>query len=188
MIDSPFTVNLPGGSTLQVVRGDVETGIIQPEFAIWTNGNVTTGPMLIRDNVHHLIDNSIDPASFPGIDAGSRWDQEYSVAMTGTGLVNPIVSGLPNYTQVSAVEMTNVTAITGVTGSASVQILDAAAGPLLKTAINGAVLTNGAVNRGATPDAPAFGAFSGRVSYVSSSGNPTGTVSARVTLTKLCRG
>lgn len=188
VIDSPFTSNLPGGSTLQVVRGDVVTGTVQPQFAIWTNGNVTTGPMLLRDNVHHNINNSINAASFTGIDAGSRWDQAYSIAMTGTGLINPIVSGLPNYTQVSAVELRNDTAITGVSGSASVQILDAAAGPLLKTAINGATLTNGAINRGATPDAPAFGAFGGRVSYVSSSGNPTGNVTARVMLSKYCLG
>lgn len=188
VIDSPFTTNIPGGSTLQVVRGDVDTGVVQPEFGLWVNANVTVGPMLLRDNVNHSINNSINPTSFPGIDADSRWQQSYSIAMTGTALINPIVTGLPNYTQVSAVDMVNNTAITGVSGSVSVQILDASAGPLLKTAISGATLTNGAINRGATPDAAAFGAFNGRVSYVSSGGNPTGTVSARLTLSKYCLG
>lgn len=188
VINAPFTSDLPGGSTLRVVRGNVRTGLIFPEFGLFVNGNVTTGPMLLRDNIYHSINASVNPTSFTGIDRNSRWEQEYSLAMTGTALINPIVIGLPNYTQVSAVDMVNNTAITGVSGSASVQILDATAGPLLKTAISGATLTNGAINRGATPDAAAFGAFNGRVSYVSSAGNPTGTVSARLTLSKYCLG
>lgn len=188
VIASPFTSPLPGGSTLQVVRGDVDTGVVQPEFALFVNDQVTVGPMLIQDNVHHFINNSVNPASFPGIDAGSRWQQWYSLTMTGASLAPAIVVGLPNYTQVSAVELTNDTAITGVTGAAAVEIYQASAGPIIKTAIAGATLTNGAINRGATPDAASFGAFGGRVIYSSSSGNPTGTVRARLTLSKYCLG
>lgn len=188
VINAPFTSNLSPGSSLQVVRGDIQTGTVFPEFALHVNANVTAGPMLLRDNIYHTINASINPASFTGIDRNSRWEQWYSLTMTGTALSNTIATGLPNYTQVSAVDMYNQTAITGVGGSVAVEIHQASAGALLKTAIAGASLGLDNISRGATPDAAAFGAFGGRVLYVSSSGNPTGTVRARLTLSKHCLG
>lgn len=188
VIDSPFTTNLTGGSTLQVVRADVVTGIVAPVSGLNVNGNVTVGPMLIRDNIARNVDNTINYLSFPGIAAGSRFDVTYSLAMAGTALDNAIVSGLPNHTQVRAVETLNVTAITGVSGSANIEVKQASAGATIATPVAGATLTLAAVNRGAIPNAPAFGAFGGRVNFVSSAGNPTGTIRAKLTLEKLCLG
>jgi len=188
VINAPFTTPLSLGSSLQVVLGDVTTGVVLPTTAIHINNAVTVGPLLIKDNIHHNLNNAINPSSFVGIDGGSRWHQTYFLTMAGSALSNTLVSGLPNHTQVTSVSVTNSTAITGVLGTVNVDIMNASAGPLLKSAITGAVLTSGAVNRGATPDCAAFGAFGGRVLYVSSSGNPTGTVSAKVTLSKLEQG
>lgn len=184
VLDSAFSSNVPAGTSFQAVRADVVTGIVEPAFALTVNENVTAGPMLIRDNVHHNINANINPASFPGIDAGSRWQQEYSLAMAGSALSNTLVFGLPNYTQVSAVEIFNITAVTGVSGNVTIDISDAGSGPLLKRAIGSTLLGFGNRTRGASPDAPAFGAFGGRVIYRSDGGNPTGTVRARLTLEK----
>jgi hypothetical protein len=73
VIDSPFSSNMAAGSTLQVVRGDVQTGTVAPLSAINVNANVTVGPMLIQDNYHPNVDNFINAASYPGIAPGSRF-------------------------------------------------------------------------------------------------------------------
>lgn len=186
VIDSPFSSNMPAGTTLQVVRADVVTGIVLPVSALNINGNVTVGPMLLQDNYHPNLDNTIVYTSFPGIADRSRFELTYSLAMTGTALDNAIVVGLPAYTQVEAVRVTNQTAITGVTGSVNIVVKNAAAA-VISTPVTGAVLTNGAINRGAIPECPAFQSAGGGVNFVSTVGNPTGTVSARLTLNKLVR-
>ena len=184
VIDSPFTTNLPSGSTLQVVRADVETGIINAVSGYNVNGNVTVGPMTIRDNIAENVDNFINAASFPGIAAGSRFDVTYSLAMTGTGLSNTLVTGLPAWTQVSAVKLLNVTAVTGVSGSVNVTVNNSG-GTVIATPVTGATLTLAAVNRGAIPECPAFQGVGGSIRFVSSAGNPTGTVRVQTTMNKL---
>lgn len=183
VIDSPFTTNL-SGAALQVVRADVETGIVKAVSGLNVNGNVTVGPMLIRDNVAYNVDNFINAASFPGIAAGSRFDVTYSLAMTGTGLSNTLVTGLPAWTQVSAVKLLNVTAVTGVSGSVNVTVNNSG-GTVIATPVTGATLTLAAVNRGAIPECPAFQAVGGSIRFVSSAGNPTGTVRVQTTMNKL---
>ena len=183
VIDSPFTTNL-SGAALEVVRANVETGIVKAVSGLNVNGNVTVGPMLIRDNVAYNVDNFINPSSFPGIAAGSRFDVTYSLAMTGTGLSNTLVTGLPAWTQVSAVKLLNVTAVTGVSGSVNVTVNNSG-GTVISTPVTGAILTLGAINRGAIPECPAFQSVGGSIRYVSSSGNPTGTVRVQTTMNKL---
>jgi hypothetical protein len=187
VIDSAFTSNMAAGSTLQVVRGDVQTGTVVPVSSLNVNGNVTAGPMMLRDNRYPNLDASINFLSFPGIEGGSRFEATYTLAMTGTALDNVIVVGLPSYTQVTAVKVTNLTAITGVSGSVNIVVKNASA-TVIATPITGAVLTNGAVNRAAIPESPACQAAGGGLNFVSSAGNPTGTVSARVTLSKWVTG
>jgi hypothetical protein len=169
---------------LQVVRADVETGIVKAVSGLNVNGNVTVGPMLIRDNVAYNVDNFINAASFPGIAAGSRFDVTYSLAMTGTDLSNTLVTGLPAWTQVSAVKLLNVTAVTGVSGSVNVTVNNSG-GTVIATPVTGATLTLAAVNRGAIPECPAFGSVGGSIRFVSSAGNPTGTVRVQTTMNKL---
>jgi hypothetical protein len=183
VIDSPFTTNL-SGAALQVVRADVDTGIVKAVSGLNVNGNVTVGPMLLRDNVAYNVDNFINAASFPGIAAGSRFDVTYSLAMTGTVLSNTLVTGLPAWTQVSAVKLLNVTAVTGVSGSVNVTVNNSG-GTVIATPVTGATLTLAAVNRGAIPENPAFGAVGGSIRFVSSAGNPTGTVRVQTTMNKL---
>jgi hypothetical protein len=187
VIDSAFSSDMPAGTALQVVRADVQTGIVVPTSALNINGNVTVGPMLIQDNVHPNLDSAFNPASFPGIAANSRFQMTFSLAMAGTALDNAIVVGLPAYSQVAALRVTNQTAITGVSGSVNV-IVKNGASATISTPITGAVLTNGAVNRGAVPEIVAFQSAGGSVNFVSSAGNPTGTVIARLTINKLLQG
>lgn len=186
VIDSPFTTPLGGGSTLRVVRANVVTGIVNAVSGINVNGNVTAGPMALRDNITENVDNAITFTSFPGIAQGSRFDVTYSLAMTGTVLDNTIVTGLPNWTQVSSVVLTNVTAITGTSGTNTVVVKRG--GITIATPISSAPTTINSVTRSAIPECPAFQAAGGSVNFVSATGNPTGTVRAKLTLEKLALG
>ena len=182
IIDSPFTANL-SGAALQVVRTNAVSGVYKPTRGYVVNGNVTVGPLLLRDNRAKNVPNEITFTSFPGLDAGSRFELEYSLTMAGTALVNSIVSGLPQFTQVCNVRSRFDTAITGLLGGAEIQIREG--GVNKKSAITGfSGLTLGTMAYGPTPDAPAFVTTGGDVSFVSSSGNPSGTITVRLTLQK----
>lgn len=186
VIDSPFTTPLGAGSTLRVVRANVITGIINPTSGINVNGNVTAGPLTLRDNIADNVDNIVNFASFPGLAAGSRVDLSYSLAMAGTVLDNTIVTGLPNWTQVRAVVATNITAITGTSGTNTVVVKRG--GSTIATPISSAPTTINSVTRGAIPECPAFQGAGGSVNFVSATGNPTGTIKVRLTLEKLAAG
>lgn len=184
VIDAPFTNNMPAGTTLQVVRANVETGIVVPEFAMYINQNVTVGPMYLFGNRHVHINNFIDSLSFPGIADGSRFELAVTNVMDGSVLDATIVTGLPTYGQVRNVKIEFDTAITGVAGT--VDVLIKQGGTTLKTAISGvSTFTQGTKIFGPTPDAPAFTAGGGTINFVSSSGNPTGTVTSYITIDKI---
>jgi hypothetical protein len=184
VIEAPFTTNMPAGTALQVVRANVETSIVVPEFAIYVNQNVTVGPMYLFGNRHEHINNFINSLSFPGIADGSRFEIAITNIMDGSVLDATIVAGLPDYSQVRNVKVEFDTAVTGVTGTVDVIIKEG--GTPLKTAVsNVSTFTQGTRLFGPTPDAPAFTTGDGTINFVSSSGNPTGTVSSYITLDKI---
>ena len=183
VIDSAFASNL-SGATLQVVKATAETGFLKPTLGVVVNDSVTVGPFLLRDCKAKNVANQINYLSFPGLDQGSRFEFDFSLAMAGTALANSVVSGLPRYSQVQNIRCTFTTAITGITGGASVEIREN--GVTLKTAISGfPALTAGIVTYGPTPDVAAFSHPNlGDIFFVSTAGNPTGTITVRVTLEK----
>ena len=182
VIDSAFTSNL-SGAAIQVIRGNVEGGVYQPTHGYVVNDQVTVGPLLLRDNKAKNIPNQIHASSFPGLDEGSRFEVDYSLTMTGTTLDNVIVTGLPAYCQVQNTRINFDTAITGLAGSLAVQVKDN--GSLISTPISTWTgFTSGTKHYGPTPEAPALKTTAGSVHFVSGSGNPSGTLTARLTLQK----
>ena len=182
LVDSPFSSNVPSGTIPTVVKATAQTGIITPLYAFSVNENITNGPLMISNNRHRNKTATINPLSFQGIAAGSTFTLEYSLAMTGTNTINPIVVGLPNWAQVQSIKATNVTAITGVTGNASIVVKRT--GTVIATPLSSLVLTVGAVNKGSCPDCPSFQQYGGQIDLVSDGGNPTGTILIQVTFFK----
>lgn len=180
VIDSPFTANMAAGSPLQVVRADVVTGIVAPNSGINVNGNVTTGPLILRDNLAEQVPNFINYLSLAAIAPGSRYEVDYFVTMAGTALANPVVSGLPQFAQVRSMKAFLDTAITGTTGTNTIIVKDNAT--TLSTPITFASTANGTVAKGTAVNNPAFVTTSGSVQFVSSAGNPVGTIRVRLTM------
>lgn len=181
VLESAFSSDMAPGTALKVVRADVQTGTVAPTAALNVNGNVTTGPMLIRNNVAVNLANVVNFLSFPGIAPGSRYEADYSLAMTGTGLSNAIVTGLAQYSQVRNVKAFCDTAITGTSGTNTIVVKDNTT--TLSTPITFSAVTIGTTAKGPCNTNPAFlNAAGGGVYFVSSSGNPTGTIRVRLTI------
>ena len=182
ILDAPFSSNMPAGTTLQIVKADLRNRERSASNSIYVNANVTTGPLLLRDNRANNLSAVINSASYPGITAGSRFQIDSTIAMAGTTLDNVLTPALPQYSQVVSVRTVFGTNITGTTGTNSIQIKQG--GTLLATPITYAATVSGTIGIGPAPNVAAFTTTAGSVNFVSTVGNPTGTITARFTIEK----
>lgn len=184
VLTSAFSSNIAAGSTLKVVAATITNASYTNTRGLFVNGNVTSGPMLLRGNQNRRVANTISAASFPGIAQGSEFNLDYSLTMTGTSLSNQIVNGLPNHCVVDDVRLTILTTITGHSGTLSIEVRDNTT--VIATPISTfSGVSAGTVMRGPIGNCPSVTSGLLGVHLVSSVGNPSGAVTSRVSLRKL---